>query len=549
MKKLILFLTGLMMTVIATSQTTIYNDLILQKTTPRFYLNGTGALIDFNGDIIFTQSANLLTLSGGNLSIGANNFYITGSLGQTGTRILKGWFADLEVTNTPTINGISVATIFAPINNPTFIGTVVLPVTTSIGTVSSTEIDYLDNVTSSIQTQFGVKANINNPSFTGIVTLPATTSIGTISSTEIGYVDGTTSSIQNQFNDTTSLSVSIANPPVSTIIQTQIDASLASYGGGASGKFYYLKGRIGVTDGFPVAGDSTLMHSNFTGKHITVFREGQLQHQNTDNTKTDGYWFNNTTGTATFRPVLAVNEQLEIWATNTIQWEALSGEDATPSTLLTGLRAGWKLDETAGTSVADVSGVYPGVTTGLVNQSGKFGVAETFTRASSQDASFGTTVGDIETNDFSVACWVYSTNDSYLDYGIMGNWGSEPYYYLQINGVNHYALFYIKFGTTPVEISSDAIIPINTWTHIAVTVDRSGNGTMYINGVAQTDVEDVSADVAVNVVNNSVFNVGNIGENNTGYYFDGTIDDVYLWTKVLSSAEVTELQTGTHPWN
>ena len=209
MKKLILFLTGLMMTVIATSQTTIYNDLILQKTTPRFYLNGTGALIDFNGDIIFTQSANLLTLSGGNLSIGANNFYITGSLGQTGTRILKGWFADLEVTNTPTINGISVATIFAPINNPTFIGTVVLPVTTSIGTVSSTEIDYLDNVTSSIQTQFGVKANINNPSFTGIVTLPATTSVGNVSATEIGYLDGTTSNIQTQFNDTTTLDLQI----------------------------------------------------------------------------------------------------------------------------------------------------------------------------------------------------------------------------------------------------------------------------------------------------------------------------------------------------
>ena len=43
--------------------------------------------------------------------------------------------------------------MFAPINSPTFTGTVVLPATTSIGTVSSTEISYLDGVTSSIQTQ------------------------------------------------------------------------------------------------------------------------------------------------------------------------------------------------------------------------------------------------------------------------------------------------------------------------------------------------------------------------------------------------------------
>lgn len=41
----------------------------------------------------------------------------------------------------------------APLASPTFTGTVVLPSTTSIGNVSNTEIDYLDGVTSSIQTQ------------------------------------------------------------------------------------------------------------------------------------------------------------------------------------------------------------------------------------------------------------------------------------------------------------------------------------------------------------------------------------------------------------
>jgi hypothetical protein len=45
----------------------------------------------------------------------------------------------------------------APKASPTFTGTVVLPSTTSIGTVTSTEIGYLDNVTSSIQTQLDNK--------------------------------------------------------------------------------------------------------------------------------------------------------------------------------------------------------------------------------------------------------------------------------------------------------------------------------------------------------------------------------------------------------
>lgn len=60
----------------------------------------------------------------------------------------------------------------APLASPTFTGTVVLPSTTSIGTVSSTEIGYLDNVTSAIQTQLNAKAPLASPAFTGTPTAP-----------------------------------------------------------------------------------------------------------------------------------------------------------------------------------------------------------------------------------------------------------------------------------------------------------------------------------------------------------------------------------------
>jgi len=42
------------------------------------------------------------------------------------------------------------------------------------------------------------KSDVASPTFTGTVTLPNTTSIGTVSSTEIGYLDGVTSSVQTQ---------------------------------------------------------------------------------------------------------------------------------------------------------------------------------------------------------------------------------------------------------------------------------------------------------------------------------------------------------------
>jgi hypothetical protein len=111
----------------------------------------------------------------------------------------------------------------APKANPTFTGIVGLPSTTSIGNVSSTELGYLDNVTSAIQTQLNAKANASNnyTSFTGATgstktyTLPdATTSIlttnaavtvaqggtGVVSTTAYGLLAGgttTTGALQN----------------------------------------------------------------------------------------------------------------------------------------------------------------------------------------------------------------------------------------------------------------------------------------------------------------------------------------------------------------
>ena len=89
----------------------------------------------------------------------------------------------------------------APLDGPIFTGSVTLPSTTSIGDVSNTELGYVNGVTSSIQVQLDDKAPLDGPIFTGSVTLPSTTSIGDVSNTEIGYVNGVTSSIQVQLDD------------------------------------------------------------------------------------------------------------------------------------------------------------------------------------------------------------------------------------------------------------------------------------------------------------------------------------------------------------
>lgn len=90
----------------------------------------------------------------------------------------------------------------------TFNGTNVLSAATTIGAVTPTEITYLSGVTSGIQTQFSAKASLNGATYTGThdfsgttaVTLPADTTIGSITPTELAYVDGVTAPIQGQLD-------------------------------------------------------------------------------------------------------------------------------------------------------------------------------------------------------------------------------------------------------------------------------------------------------------------------------------------------------------
>ena len=133
--------------------------------------------------------------------------------------------ASVTTTNT------SIRADLAPKASPVFTGTVVLPSTTSIGNVSSTEIGYVDGVTSAIQTQLDaklasntaastyatiasndLKAPLANPTFTGTVAGITKSMVG------LGNVDNTADSAK----------------PISTATQTALDAKLSSATAGAT---------------------------------------------------------------------------------------------------------------------------------------------------------------------------------------------------------------------------------------------------------------------------------------------------------------------------
>jgi hypothetical protein len=100
---------------------------------------------------------------------------------ETGTAVSLNILDELEKIDLKLDSSDAEAT-YAPLASPEFTGNVVLPVSTTIGdvtseefgvlngiTASTAELNYVDGVTSAIQTQIDAKAPIANPTFTGTV--------------------------------------------------------------------------------------------------------------------------------------------------------------------------------------------------------------------------------------------------------------------------------------------------------------------------------------------------------------------------------------------
>jgi hypothetical protein len=323
----------------------------------------------------------------------------------------------------------------------------------------------------------------------------------------------------------------------------------ANGGAGGGGGYEYTSFIVSSTTGAPSNADTSFTISQMAGDVIELYRgtTGDLHKQWLNETATNGetgYRYNSS-GTIVVRPAWATNDRAYIKAipSSGVTKVVLTGGS---SSLVTGLRAGWKKDELAGTAVNDVLGVYNGTTNATVNQSGKFGRAHSYTRASSQMATFGVDVGDLGTNDFSYSAWIYVPT-LLSDYcGIIEMQSSLVSFYCAVDADNFLRAVITFDDTNYINIVSNAAITAGEWINVVLTYDRDGNGTMYVNGTAQTDVESISAHSAVDVASNLNFSIGRGGTST--WYFNGSIDDVYLWTKALTQPEITALQTSTYPF-
>jgi hypothetical protein len=212
---------------------------------------------------------------------------------------------------------------------------------------------------------------------------------------------------------------------------------------------------------------------------------------------------------------------------------------------LTNLVSYWKLDETSGTRF-DSYGTNDLSDNNIVGSTtGKVGNAAQFVAANAQFLSHidnaALSMGDI---DFSVTAWAY-----FDTIGASGNSIVSKYHLLATQ--REYAV--VQEGSTfKFYVSSDGL---NTTTVVATSPTISTGQWYFI--VAWHDASANSINIQVN--NGTVFSaahttgvldgtsdfyLGRLGFTFATYDFDGRIDEVSLWKRILSSTEITALWNG-----
>ena len=227
-----------------------------------------------------------------------------------------------------------------------------------------------------------------------------------------------------------------------------------------------------------------------------------------------------------------------------------------------GLIGYWPLNEGSGTTAADVINSNSGTLSGGVSfvaseKSGLPGYAISLTGGSGEGGdhvkiSSGWDAQQIPselmpTSAVSVSAWANYSTGTYgavfqnffftggtrSGYGIYGRSGSNGFrWFIPTAGVtgDEGSNFLTYLGTSP-----------NTWYHVVGTYDgATGTAVLYINGQAEVTCTSLGSTIDWDPTPYNCL-IGRYDDDNESYGFQGKIDDVAVWNRALTPAEVTYL--------
>jgi Concanavalin A-like lectin/glucanases superfamily len=214
-----------------------------------------------------------------------------------------------------------------------------------------------------------------------------------------------------------------------------------------------------------------------------------------------------------------------------------------------GLIGEWKLDESSGTTAADTkNGFDADVFGGAAFVAGKIGNALNLNNGTAgtggkyAEMPSNATLDDVQENSYTLSAWFYpyslppNSVSENARWAIIHKHGQNMG--LVYNPVGRFVASHYLTGPTLVFAQSGDTYPVNAWYHVASVVNRTqGTVKVYVDGELQgTDTFTPNA---------AAFEYGTrpfrIGRGNNVWAADGRVDQVRIYNRALSDAEIGDL--------
>lgn len=141
----------------------------------------------------------------------------------------------------------------------------------------------------------------------------------------------------------------------------------------------------------------------------------------------------------------------------------------------------------------------------------------------------------ISTGTISACAWIYSNYPSGFN-SVVDN----TRFGLLARGYDHRVYFTSNGGTTVGSV--DNALLNNTWTHVCVTRTATGTANLYVNGALSGSANQNSGTPTSTAFPTTIGAYGGIGQ-----YFNGKIDEVHLYDRVLTVSEVQQDMSNANP--
>ena len=213
---------------------------------------------------------------------------------------------------------------------------------------------------------------------------------------------------------------------------------------------------------------------------------------------------------------------------------------ATTLSPASGLVAAYAFGEGAGTTTADATGKgHTGTLQGGASwtASGKYGSALSFNGSTSY-VDLGNAADLQLTGSMTWSAWIFASANPPDDGQIIAKSGGAGWQFKTSpdTGVHTFGVGVSPDAGSLTQRYSATVRQLGTWYHVAGVYDATARTlNIYVNGVLDNGA--LSGTVPASQYNNAAENV-TVGRRSGGFYFAGTIDEVRLYNRALSQAEI-----------